>query len=599
MTTSIPHSYRQAATNPLTAAVRRAVCVGLTYGLATTVCAAAFPPVMRLSSLHPDHGGDGTFGFVVTGRTEVRQHYGWALSAAGDVNNDGIGDLIVGTGNTTDWAGIAHDGATFVVFGSDDGLPALFDLLQLFPERGGDGSAGFALEAILTQYCSGCAVSGGGDVNGDGIDDLFIGAPYADPDRVGDAGGAYVVFGRDIAQTGNFPALFPLVRLKEAGGGDGSQGFVINGSGQLDQAGIDLSIAGDVNGDGIDDLIIGAHNADPPRRPAAGESYVLFGSTSPFPAEIDLASLLPENGGDGTKGFVLTGIRTGDRSGTAVSGAGDINGDGIDDLVIGAPEARSGGEDLVGEAYVIYGRNGGGFPAVFPLARLFPQNGGDGSEGFVLTGAESSDDTGHAVAAVGDVNADGLDDLIIGAPNADPVGEALVVFGRDAALSGPFPAVFPLERLRPGGGGDGSEGFIIIGMPAGSNANVGFAVASAEDVNGDGIDDILVGDPDWSGRYDAQIAAGAAYVVFGRDTAEVGDFPPIFPLSKLLPSGGGDGTSGFVLTGAFYFGHAGFAVSSAGDINADGRDDIVVGAPNAESGQAYVVYGRTEDTPAR
>lgn len=596
MTTRIPHSYRHAATNPLTAAVRGAVCAGLSYGLATAAGAAAFPPVIPLGTLHPGHGGDGTAGFVITGRTEVPQDYGRALSAAGDVNNDGIGDLIVGTGNRFDDDG-PHAGATFVVFGSDEVFPALFDLLQLFPERGGDGSAGFGLEAILTQYCSGCTVSGGGDVNGDGIDDLFIGAPYADPDRVGDAGGAYVVFGRDTAQTGNFPALFPLVRLKEAGGGDGSQGFVINGSGRLDQAGISLSIAGDVNGDGIDDLIIGAHNADPPRRPAAGENYVLFGSTGPFPAEIDLASLLPENGGDGTKGFVLTGIRTGDRSGTAVSGAGDINGDGIDDLVIGAPNAPSLGEDYAGEAYVIYGRDGGGFPAAFALARLLPQNGGDGSEGFVLTGAESSDDTGHAVAAVGDVNADGLDDLIVGAPNALEKGSAFVVFGRDAA-PGPFPALFPLERLLPGNGGDGSEGFLIAGTAAAANLDAGSSVAGAGDVNGDGIDDILVGDYVWH-PYDTPRNAGAAYVVFGRDTADVGDFPPVFLLSELLPRFGGDGSKGFALTGAHSQGFAGIAVSSAGDINADGRDDIVVGAPNAESGQAYVVYGRTEDTPAR
>src|SRR6185436_5210284 len=108
-----------------------------------------------------------------------------------------------------------------------------------------------------------------------------------------------------------------------AHGGDGSAGFVLTGIGRDDLSGWSVSAAGDINGDGLDDVIVGSPWADP------GESYVVFGSTQGFPAVLPLASLLPDNGGDGRVGFVLTGIAD---AGWSVSAAGDVNGDGIDDL---------------------------------------------------------------------------------------------------------------------------------------------------------------------------------------------------------------------------------------------------------------------------
>lgn len=419
-----------------------------------------------------------------------------------------------------------------------------------------DGSNGFRIDGIDVADFSGRAVAGVGDFNGDGFDDLIIGAPGSDPNGDSYAGESYVVFGK----AGGFGTSLDLASL------NGSNGFRLDGIDLADQSGGSVAGVGDFNGDGIDDLIIGAYRADPNGDDTAGESYVVFGKAGGFGASLDLATL------NGSNGFRIDGIDPDDRSGRSVAGVGDFNGDGIDDLIIGASTADANGDRNAGESYVVFGA-AGGFGANLDLASL------NGSNGFRIDGIDSYDNSGRSVASAGDVNGDGFDDLIIGAIGGDPngdsfAGESYVMFGK----AGGFGANLDLASL------DGSNGFRIDGIDAGDRSGV--EVASAGDINGDGYDDLIIGaylaDPNGAST------AGASYVVFGK----AGGFGASLDLASL------NGSNGFRIDGIDTGDLSGYSVASAGDINGDGFDDLIIGAiggdPNGDNfaGESYVVFGK-------
>ena len=178
-------------------------------------------------------------------------------------------------------------------------------------------------------------------------------------------------------------------------------------------------------------MIIGAKDGNPNDKESAGRSYVVFGNKNGFGKTLDVANL------NGNNGFTINGISALDNSGWSVSGLGDFNDDGIDDIILGAKKAT----DNAGQGYVIYGSKQG-FGATFELS-TFDTPEYDGEKGFIIDGAENSN-LGQSVSGAGDVNGDGVNDLIIGAPLANSqAGEAYVIFGTPAATSAGTPDVNP------------------------------------------------------------------------------------------------------------------------------------------------------------
>jgi Ca2+-binding RTX toxin-like protein len=432
-----------------------------------------------------------------------------------------------------------------------------------------NGSNGFVLNGTTGGVNGdrlGSSVSRAGDINGDGIDDLIIGAPFAGSNGEYTSGQSYVVFG----SRSGFSAFLNVSDL------NGRNGFVINGRIREDISGASVSGAGDINGDGIDDLIIGAPRANPASSrlyPWVGQSYVVFGSRSGFSASLNLNNL------NGSNGFTINGIAVSSNEinavgagGTlgSVSRAGDINGDGIDDLIVGAENQDANGKVRAGQSYVIFG-NRNGFNASLNVSDL------NGSNGFAINGIAVRDYSGHAVSWTGDVNGDGIDDLIIGAAGS---GDSRITFGADQSYvifghRGGFNPSLDLSSL------NGRNGFIITNQVG---TGTGFSVSGAGDINGDGLNDLIIGAEDASP--DGRNGAGQSYVVFGSR-----NFSPLLDLRDL------DGSNGFAINGSERRSRSGVSVSGAGDINGDGIDDLIIGAetasPNGKNaaGQSYVVFG--------
>lgn len=410
--------------------------------------------------------------------------------------------------------------------------------------------SGFYIQGGDAGDDTGLSVSSAGDVNGDGVADLIIGAYRGDAGGV-DSGQAYVIFG----VKGSTRTVVDLSQIST------SEGFIIQGDTAGDFAGSSVSSAGDVNGDGVDDLVVGARYGDD-GGPFAGEAYVIYGLVGSTRERVDLTGL------DSLSGFIIQGDVDFDNFGSSVSSAGDINGDGISDIIVGAHGGNNGGTNA-GEAYVIYGK-AGFLRGTLDVSNLAA------SDGFIIQGGVPDDQAGWSVSSAGDVNGDGVGDLIVGAPFSDvggsDAGSAYVIFGHVGDTRG----MVDLANF------SALDGFSIHGVD--SESLTGKSVSSAGDINGDGIDDLIVGSPDNSM---GSAFSGAAYVIYGS----LGASRASIDLGELSVN------DGFVIQG-YSSGGAGYSVASAGDVNGDGFDDIIVGAPygsnlSAYAGEVFVIYGRS------
>ncbi|WP_170359893.1 FG-GAP repeat protein [Ruegeria arenilitoris] len=467
-----------------------------------------------------------TDGFFIQGDTSIRAFI-VDVSSAGDVNGDGFDDIILGTPRSD--ANGVNAGGAYVVFGAGSGLTDI-DLANLSP------SQGYKILGIGPDDYAGQSVSSAGDINGDGFDDVILGAP-GNFSYTANFSGAYVVYGK----ASGFSDI-------DLGTLSASDGFSILGensalAGPPYGLGAVVADAGDVNGDGIDDFLVN-YPASAAGGSYAGETYVLYGKTSGF-TDIDVSNL------SAADGFTIEGANSVDYSGFRSSSAGDINGDGFDDLIIGGGFSNN----FDGGAHVIFG-SGTGLPDI-DLGNL------SAGAGFEISTNQSGIQLGEAVAGIGDVNGDGIDDIALSA-RSDPSGNlqaglVYVIYGKTSGFSD-----IDIDNLSP------ADGFTITGQFDGVQGDfIGSSMSAAGDMNGDGIDDFLIGTFGGSGN---------VYVVYGK----AGGFSDL-DLTNF------DDTDGFIIQGNL----AGRIVDLIGDINGDGADDIIItGSKSTGEGGAFVVYGK-------
>ena len=510
---------------------------------------------------------------IMTGET-INDQFGNSVSTAGDVNGDGYADVIVGANGYS-----ASTGRAYIYYGG--------------------ASMNNVADVIMTGEAAnnnfGYSVSTAGDVNGDGYADVIVGAYYYNSGQ----GRAYIYYGgsnmnniADVTMTGEAANNNFGYSVSTAGdvNGDGYADIIVGADGYSSMGrayvyiqsmtgpdipdlsmtgevsnnnfGYSVANAGDVNGDGYADIIVGADGYSS----NTGRAYIYYGGAS------------MNNVADVT----MTGEAIGNHFGYSVSTAGDVNGDGYADVIVGA----YGYSSSTGRAYIFYG--GASMDNVADV---------------IMTGEAGNNDFGTSVSTAGDVNGDGYADVIVGASGySTTTGRAYIYYGgssmnnvADVTMTGEAISYFGISVSTAGDvNGDGyadvivgaygyssytGRAYIYYGGSSMNNvADVtmtgegvsnyfGFSVSTAGDVNSDGYADVIVG------AYGYLSNTGRAYIYYGGVSM--------------------DNIADVIMTGEAVSNYFGYSVSTAGDVNGDGYSDVIVGAPgySSSTGRAYVYYG--------
>jgi len=419
---------------------------------------------------------------------------GWQVASAGDVDGDGLGDILVGAPAKS--SSLRGAGAAYLVLGLPWGDRDL-----------GTASVAKIYGAAVLDYL-GEGLAGVGDMNGDGFDDFAVGASSSDLGGTS-SGTVYLFHGPADDLSGTGSAVATLV-----------------GDGTYEYAGYDLAGPGDISGDGVPDLMVGAPSDM--MRGMTGRAYLVHGPIS--------GSLLLAD-----SDAIFEGQSTNSSAGNDVDAGGDVDGDGQGDFLIGADVEPNATTSYVGGVFLVHG----------PASGTVQLSDADAW----LMGEEWCDYAGRTAFA-GDLDADGYDDVVVGAANHDSKGSVYVMYG-------PFTGTHSLANAD-------AE---LVGEW--DHVDAGCDLDGAGDVDADGYDDILVGSRDgWT----LTTGTGLAYVVLG-------------PISGTTSLANAD----LRLEGPSPASRAGTAVAGVGDLDRDGYDDFLVGAPDTANGSAFLFFGQPLD----